>query len=65
MSNEFKDISIRNHIYCFFDDVINTKGFNPINIKIDKKLHRNIFDCIYLYGTFDCMLLSCHVRVSE
>ena len=21
--------------------------------------------CTYLYGAFDCMLVSCHVRVSE
>ena len=42
MSNKFKDISIKNHTYYFFDDIINIKFFDPNNIKIDEKSHKNI-----------------------
>ena len=41
MSNVVKDINIKNHIYYFFDDVINMKDFNPNNIKIDEKSYKN------------------------
>ena len=40
-----KDINIKNHIYYFFDDIINMKEFNPNNTKIDKKSYR----CILIY----------------
>ena len=43
-----KDINIKNHTYYFFDDIINVKDFDPNNIKIDKKLRKNIF--IYYTG---------------
>ena len=42
MSNKFKDISIKNHTYCFFDNIINIKHFDPNNIKIDERLYKNI-----------------------
>ena len=42
MSNKLKDISIKNHTYCFFDDIINTNNFDPNNIKIDEKSYKNI-----------------------
>ena len=42
MSNKFKDISIKNHTYYFFDDFINIKHFDPNNTKIDEKSYRNI-----------------------
>ena len=35
MSNKVKDISIKNHIYYFFNDTINIKNFDPNNTKID------------------------------
>ena len=38
MSNKVKDISIKNHTYYFFDDIINIKIFDP-NIKIDYYSH--------------------------
>ena len=41
MSNKFKDISIKNRTYYFFDD-INIKIFDPNNIKIDEKSYKNI-----------------------
>ena len=37
MSNKVKEIDIKYQTYCFFDDVINIKNFNPNNIKIDEK----------------------------
>ena len=46
MINE--DINIKNHIYYFFDDIINIKDFDPNNIKIDEKPYKNIL--IYYNG---------------
>ena len=43
MSNKFKDISIKNHRYYFFHDIINIKNFEPNYIKIDQKSCKNIF----------------------
>ena len=37
MSNKVNDISIKNHTYYFFDDIINIKIFDPNNIQIDEK----------------------------
>ena len=48
MSNKAKDISIKNHTYYFFDDIINIKNFNPNNVKIDEKSYKNIL--IYYIG---------------
>ena len=42
MSKKVKDINIKNHTYYFLDDVINTKDFDPNNIKIDEKSNKNI-----------------------
>ena len=42
MSNKVKDISIKNHTYYFFDDIINIKNFDPNNIKIDGTSYKNI-----------------------
>ena len=36
MSNKVKDIDIKNRTYYFFNDIINTKHFDPNNIKIDE-----------------------------
>ena len=32
-----KDVNIKKHIYHLFDNAINTKDFDPNNIKIDEK----------------------------
>ena len=48
MSNKVKNISIKNHTYHFFDDIINIKNFDPNNIKIDEKSYKNIL--IYYIG---------------
>ena len=37
MSNNIKDINIKNYTYYFFDDIININDFDPNNIKIDEK----------------------------
>ena len=42
MGNKFKDIDIKNRTYYFFSDMINTKIFDPNEIKIDKKSYKNI-----------------------
>ena len=48
MSNKFKDISIKNHTYYFFDDIINVKNVDPNNSKTDEKSYKNIL--IYCIG---------------
>ena len=48
MSNKVKDIDIKNHTYYFFNYIINTKNFDPNNIKIDQKSYKNIL--IYYIG---------------
>ena len=48
MSNKVRDIQTKNHTSYFFDDIINTKLFDPNNIKIDEKSYKNIF--IYYMG---------------
>ena len=50
MSNNVKDINIKNHTYYFFDDV-NIKNFDPNNIKIDEKLYKNILIYYIAYVT--------------
>ena len=48
MSNNVKDIDIKNGTYYFFNDIINIQNFNPSNIKIDEKTYKNIL--IYYIG---------------
>ena len=48
MSNKVKDIDIKNHTYNFFDEIINIKNFDPINIRIDEKSYKDIL--IYFVG---------------
>ena len=43
MSNKFKDIGLKNHTYCFFDDIINAKNSDPIKTKIDEKSYKSSF----------------------
>ena len=42
MSNKAKDITIKNHTYYFFNDIINIKDFHPNNTKIDEESYKNI-----------------------
>ena len=48
MSNNVKDIDIKNRTYYFFNYLINIKNFDPNNIKIHEKSHKNIL--IYFIG---------------
>ena len=48
MSNKGKDIDVKNRTYYFFDDIINTKIFDPNNIEINEKSFENIL--IYYTG---------------
>ena len=51
MSNKVKDINIKNRTYYFFDDIINTKNFDPKNTKVDGKSCKNILIYYIGYGT--------------
>ena len=51
MSNKFKNISIKNHTYYFFNDIISIKRFDANNIKIDEKSYRNILIYCIRYAT--------------
>ena len=48
MSNNVKDIDIKNRTYYFFNYLINIKNFDPNNIKIHEKSYKNIL--IYFIG---------------
>ena len=48
MSNKINNISIKNHTYYFFHDIINIKIFDSNNIKTDEKSYKNIV--IYYIG---------------
>ena len=48
MSNKGKGIDVKNRTYYFFDDIINTKIFDPNNIEINEKSFENIL--IYYTG---------------
>ena len=42
MSNKIKYISLKNHTYFFFNNVLDIKEFDPNNIKIFEKSYKNI-----------------------
>ena len=44
--NSVKEIRIKNYMYCFLDDMINSKNINPNNTKIDEKI--NLFTTLVL-----------------
>ena len=48
MRNKFKDITIKNHQYYFFDNVINIKKFDLNKIQKDENSYKNIL--IYQIG---------------
>ena len=51
MNSKFKDISIKNHTYYFFDDIINIKNFDPNKVKRDEKPYKNILTYYIGYVT--------------
>ena len=62
MSNKFKDIDIKNHIYYFFDDIINIKKFDPNKIKIDEKSYKNILN---YYTGYVMMKISKYLNINS
>ena len=58
MSNIIKDINIKNRTYYFFIDIIDIEGFDPNNIKIDKKSYKNIL--IYY---IECVTIKEYVKI--
>ena len=62
MSNNVKDINIKNHTYYFFDDIINKKEFDPNNIKLDEKSYKNILIYYIAYVTIKD---SKHVKINS
>ena len=48
MSNNVKDIDIKNHSYYFFNDFMNIKNFDSNDIKIDEKSCKNVL--LYYIG---------------
>ena len=51
MSYIVKDISMKRHIYYFFDDIINIKEFDPNNIKLHENSYKNILIYYIAYVT--------------
>ena len=51
MSNIVKDISMKSHIYYFFDDIINIKEFDPNNIELHENSYKNILIYYIAYVT--------------
>ena len=51
MSYIVKDISMKSHIYYFFDDIINIKEFDPNNIKLHENSYKNILIYYIAYVT--------------
>ena len=48
MSNNIKEIVIKNRTYYLFDDIIHIENLNLNKIEIDEKSHQDIF--IYYIG---------------
>ena len=46
-----KQINIKNRTYCFYNDYINIKDFDPNLLKLDKKSYKNIYICYIGYIT--------------
>ena len=57
-----KEINVKNCTYCFFDDMINIKNFDPNWIKIDKKSYKYII--IYFIGYITIKNLS-YVKINS
>ena len=57
MSNEVKDIDIKNRTYYFFIDIISTENFDPNNIKIDEKSYKNILIYVRIYSVSPLYLI--------
>ena len=54
MSNNVKDINIKNRTHYFFNYIIDIKNFDQNNFKIDEKLYKNIPVYYIGYVTISC-----------
>ena len=57
MSYKVKHIDIKDRTYLVFNDMINTKTFDPKNIKLDEKSNKNII--IYYIRCLTIKYLKC------
>ena len=57
MSNNVKEINIKNRTYYFFDDI----NFDPNNIKKDKKLYKNI---LVYYIEYVMIKISKYIKIN-
>ena len=53
MSNEVKDIDIKNRTNYSLNDIINIKNSDPNNIKTDEKSCKDIIMCYIRYVTIN------------
>ena len=51
MSNKIEDISMKTHIYYFFNEIINIKNFDLNNINLDGKSCKNVLIYYIRYVT--------------
>ena len=57
MTSKIKDTNMKIRTYFFFNDIINTKIFDPNEIKIDEKSYRNTL--LYYLGYVTIKDLKC------
>ena len=65
MKNKDKDIDTNNWRYCFFNDIINLRNFDPNNIKMDEKSYRNIFIYYIVYVTISAKWMETWKKIME
>ena len=49
VNNELKKVNIKNHMFYYFNDIIETEDFDFVDILLDKKSYENIliYDILY------------------
>ena len=68
MGNKFKDINTKKRTQYLFDDVVNTKNFDPNKIKIDEKSYKNILIYLIEYVTVKdlrCVKVNRSVKIID
>ena len=61
MSNEIKDIDVKNYTYNLFNGIINIKTFGTNNIKINEKSYKNNF---FYYIGYVSIKISKYLRIN-
>ena len=62
MTNKVKDVRIKDHTYCFFNDIINIKIFDLNNIKRDEKKKK---ESIIYYIAYATIKNSKYVKINR